>query len=127
MPGAIEIAGKRETLGTSPRRLRYHTLGLAKISRVEAGLDLVSCQCFFWGERDPHSGLIIISSYYPGLGWGRGRKCTTFQKSHRKAFRGSTVKLIFVSTVSVKKKKKKIRITTSEKAGWIENTCLGSD
>lgn len=47
-----------------------------------------------------------LEFYYPGLGLGRGRKCTTSQKGHTKAFGGSTVIVIFVSTVSVKKKKR---------------------
>ena len=74
------------TLRTSPRRL-----GLGENLPVEAGWDLVSCQCFFGGN-----GLIILSSYYPGLGWGRGRgrKCNLVPRvSHLNAWgeRGETL------------------------------------
>ena len=76
------------TLRTSPRRLRYRTW-LGENLPVEAGWDLVSCQCFFGGN-----GLIILSSYYHGLGWGRGRKCNLVPRvSHLNAWgeRGETL------------------------------------
>lgn len=62
------------TLRTSPRRLRYHTW-LGENLPVEAGLDLVSCQCFFFfwgGGMEPPQRADYSLELLPWVGVGVG-------------------------------------------------------